>query len=164
GSKSMIWMLGGLAAAAGLAGVVVWLGPNLLRLSSGPGGVVARNGASNGTSSAPGASTAPTSLIPPLASASRIALQDNDGVIGLDATGALHMLKSGATAPNASTAPATGSAVPAMASATPAISDALKQDAIAALDAGTLPQTAAPRELRRGGPLTLMSESQTRAK
>src|SRR5262249_50225738 len=104
GSKSMIWMLGGLAAAAGLAGVGGWLGPNLLRLSSGPGGVVARNGAPNGTSSAPGASTAPTSLIPPLASASRIALQDNDGVIGLDATGALHMLKSGATAPNASTA------------------------------------------------------------
>ncbi len=129
GSKSTIWMLGALAMAAGLTATVVWFAQTTQRRSAAAPVTIAQGepSASQATTQAPA---------PP-----RIALQDNGGVVALDAAGALSLAKPAAALP-----------------------DALKQDAIAALNAGTLPQTALPRDVRSGGPLTLMGEAPTAAK
>ncbi len=128
GSKSTIWMLGALAMAAGLTATVVWFAQTTQRRSAAAPVTVAQ--------SEPSASQATT----PAPAPPRVALQDNGGVVALDAAGALSLSKPAAPLP-----------------------DALKQDAIAALSAGTLPQTALPRDVRSGGPLTLMGEAPTAA-
>jgi hypothetical protein len=128
-TTSMLWILGGLAAAACLTGVVIWFAaparPGSPTSTDLP---VAQHGAPD-----PHPSTTPST-------APRVALHDNGGDVALDAAGRV-ILPTGA-----------------------AISDALQQDAVAALSAGTLPQTTMPRELRSSGPLTLMGHSQSEAR
>jgi len=132
GSKSTIWILGALAMAAGLTATVVWFAQTTQRRSAAAPVMIAQGQPS--TSSTP--STTTPQPAPP-----RIALQDNGGIVALDAAGALSLSKPAAALP-----------------------DALKQDAIAALNAGTLPQPTLPRDVRSGGPLTLMGEAPTAAK
>ena len=71
----------------------------------------------------------------------RIALQDAGGTIGLDASDAL-----------------AGAGPVAVSS----LSASLQQDAVAALRDGALPQSTFPRDLRHGGPLTLLGAAQPR--
>jgi hypothetical protein len=133
--NTMSWIVGALALAAGLTAAVIWVAATMLHRSPASTEQAAGTGA-------PGAQQPrPSTTAPPQPPAElRVALQDAGGSIGLDAAGGL--------------------IVPA---AVAAIADGPKQDAIAALRAGTLPPTALPRDVRGNGPLTLMSEPQARA-
>jgi hypothetical protein len=78
GTTSRIWMLGALAAAAGLTAGVIWFATTMRQRSPAPTDLrVAQHGAP-----APHPSPTPSS-------APRVALHDNDGDIGLDAAGGI---------------------------------------------------------------------------